>query len=151
METNKVLDNLRRQCSRREYCVSDVMQKALKALDGDRQKAEEVVRVLVEEKYVDDRRYCSAYAREKSSISGWGLTKIRYMLSAKGISKEIIASALEDIDLEKAGQRLEKLLSNKFKTLQGDPQWKMKLLRFALGRGYGYDEVNQALKNIESL
>ena len=73
------------------------------------------------------------------------------MLSAKGISKEIIASALEDIDLEKAGQRLEKLLSNKFKTLQGDPQWKMKLLRFALGRGYGYDEVNQALKNIESL
>lgn len=151
METNKVLDNLKRQCSRREYCVSDVMQKALKALDGDRQKAEEVVRTLVEEKYVDDRRYCSAYAREKSSISGWGLTKIRYMLSAKGISKEIIASALEDIDLEKAGQRLEKLLSNKFKTLQGDPQWKMKLLRFALGRGYGYDEVNQALKNIEGL
>lgn len=151
METNKVLDNLKRQCSRREYCVSDVMQKALKALDGDRQKAEEVVGALVEEKYVDDRRYCSAYAREKSSISGWGLTKIRYMLSAKGISKEIIASALEDIDLEKAGQRLEKLLSNKFKTLQGDPQWKMKLLRFALGRGYGYDEVNQALKNIEGL
>jgi regulatory protein len=145
-DINKILNNLRRQCSRREYCVSDVLKKAEKALDGDKEKASEVVKILVQEKYVDDLRYCEAYAREKSSISGWGEVKIRYMLSAKGISKDIIAQALTQIDSQRAEARLEKLLENKFRTLKDDPQWKMKLLRFALGRGYSYEEVNEQIQ-----
>ena len=147
----KILNNLRRQCSRREYCVSDVMKKAEKALEGNREKATEVVQMLVAEKYVDDLRYCEAYAREKSSISGWGEVKIRYMLSAKGISKDIISQALTRIDPQRAESRLEKLLQNKFRSLKDDPQWKLKLLRFALGRGYSYDDVQKYIENNESV
>ena len=141
-DINKILDNLRRQCSRREYCTSDVLKKAEKALEGDKEKAMQVVATLVEEKYVDDLRYASAYAREKSSISGWGAVKIRYMLSAKGISRDLISQALEEVDPQRADNRLVKLLENKYRTLKEDPQCKLKLLRFALGRGYSYDEVN---------
>ena len=142
-DINKILDNLRRQCSRREYCTSDVLKKAEKALEGDKEKAMQVVVTLVEEKYVDDLRYASAYAREKSSISGWGAVKIRYMLSAKGISRDIISQALEEVDVQRADNRLVKLLENKYRTLKDDPQCKLKLLRFALGRGYSYDEVKE--------
>ena len=142
-DINKILDNLRRQCSRREYCTSDVLKKAEKALEGDKEKAMQVVATLVEEKYVDDLRYASAYAREKSSISGWGAVKIRYMLSAKGISRDIISQALEEVDVQRADNRLVKLLENKYRTLKDDPQCKLKLLRFALGRGYSYDEVKE--------
>ena len=39
----KVLDRMRSLCSRREYCRSDIMKKAMKALDGDRVAAEKVV------------------------------------------------------------------------------------------------------------
>ena len=138
----KVLDNLRRQCSRREYCTSDILKKAEKALDGDKDAAEKVLQNLVKEKYVDNLRYASAYAREKSAISGWGEVKIRYMLSAKGIERDVISQALEDVDVQRAGNRLVKLLENKYRTLREDPQCKLKLLRFALGRGYSYDEVN---------
>ena len=145
---NKVLNNLRRQCSRREYCQSDVLKKAEKALDGDRQEAMKVLATLVEEKYVDDRRYAEAYARDKAAISGWGAVKIRYMLSAKGVDRDVISQALEEIDLKKADDRLRKLLENKYRTLKDDPQWKMKLLRFALGRGYSYDEVSEVLKSL---
>ena len=145
MDITRILDNLRRQCSRREYCTSDVFAKALKGLDGDREAAIKVVEKLVEEKYVDDRRYAEAYAREKSSISGWGQTKIKYMLSAKGISKEIILQAMTEIDAAKADLRLEKLIENKYRTLKDDPQWKMKLLRFALGRGYSYEQINDII------
>ena len=145
-DINKILNNLRRQCSRREYCVSDVFAKAMKALEGDKEAADKVVAKLVEEKYVDDRRYSEAYAREKSAISGWGLVKIKYMLSAKGISKEVISQALAEIDTDKADTRLEKLLENKYRTLKDDPQWKLKLLRFALGRGYSYEEVNEQIQ-----
>ena len=142
-DVTKILNNLRRQCSRREYCTSDVLKKAEKALEGDRDKAAELVKILVQEKYVDDLRYCEAYAREKSSISGWGEVKIKYMLSAKGIAKDTISQALTQIDPQRASSRLEKLLENKYRTLKDDPGWKLKLLRFALGRGYSYEEVNE--------
>ena len=148
-DINKILDNLRRQCSRREYCVSDVLKKAEKALDGDRDKAMQVVQSLVDDRYVDDLRYCEAYAREKSSISGWGEVKIRYMLSAKGISPDVISQALTQIDSNRAESRLEKLMENKYRTLKDDPQWKLKLLRFGLGRGYSYDEVNSVLQRLQ--
>ena len=144
----KVTDRLRGLCSRREYCVDDVRQKALKALDGDADAAEEVVATLIKEKYVDDLRYASAYARDKASIQGWGEVKIRYMLSAKKISREVIDQALSEIDTERASSKLQKLLETKYKSLREDPQCRLKLLRYALGRGYSYDEVNDLIGQI---
>ena len=140
-DIQKATDRLRRLCSRREYCVSDVMKKALTALEGDSEAAGKVVAILIAEKYVDDLRYATAYAREKAMISGWGETKIRYMLSGKRIDKDIISQALTEIDEMKAESRLEKLLENKARSLKTDPQIRFKLLRFALGRGYQYDDV----------
>lgn len=147
-DPQKVADRLRGLCSRREYCRSDMMKKAIAALDGDQSEATRVVDLLVKERYVDDLRYASAFARDKSSISGWGSVKIRHMLSAKGISREIIDAALEEIDEEKASSRLDKLLQSKARSLKDDPQAKLKLLRFALGRGYGYEEVKDVVDKL---
>lgn len=144
----KVLNRLRALCSRREYCVADVLKKAADGLEGDRAAAQEVVDVLVKEKYVDDLRYASAFARDKSAIQGWGEVKIRYMLSAKGVPRDVIDKALEEIDQDKADSRLEKLLQNKLKSLKDDPQCRLKLLRFALGRGYSYDEVHDVVNSL---
>lgn len=142
----KALDKMRRLCSRREYCVSDIRTKLMKELEGDAQKVETALNKLIEERYVDDMRYATAYARDKASISGWGATKIRYMLSAKGVAKDVISEALNEVDESKAASRLEKLLEHKYKSLKDDPQWKIKLLRFALGRGYSYDEVSDQIR-----
>lgn len=136
-----VTDRLRALCSRREYCTQDVMKKALKALEGDRHAAEQVLETLVAEKYVDDLRYAGAYCRDKASLSGWGEVKIRYMLASKGIPREIIAEALEEIDGNRAQDRLNRLLQTKHKSIKDDPQCRLKLLRYALGRGYAYDDV----------
>ena len=144
----KVTDRLRNLCSRREYCSSDILKKALTALEGDREAAEQTLKKLVSEKYVDDLRYAAAYAREKAMISGWGETKIRYMLSAKRISRDIITQALAEIDEDKADSRLQKLLENKARSLKDDPQIRLKLLRFALGRGYQYDDVAPVIDSL---
>lgn len=142
----KVLDRMRNLCSRREYCRSDIMKKALTALDGDCDAAGKVVDILVAEKYIDERRYASAFARDKASLAGWGETKIRYMLSSKGVPRDVVEQALEDIDDLKARTRLEKLMENKFRSLKDDPQCRLKMLRFGLGRGYGYEEVAEVMK-----
>lgn len=143
-----VTDRLRALCSRREYCTQDVMKKALKALEGDRHAAEQVLETLVAEKYVDDLRYAGAYCRDKASLSCWGEVKIRYMLASKGIPREIIAEALEEIDGNRAQDRLNRLLQTKYKSIKDDPQCRLKLLRYALGRGYSYDEVTSVIDRL---
>lgn len=141
----KVLDRMRALCSRREYCSSDIFRKAADAMEGDKEAAERIVQTLVGEKYIDDLRYASAFARDKSSLAGWGEVKIRHMLMAKGVSRDVIASAIGEIDESKALSRLEKLMENKYKTFKDDPQCRLKMIRFGLGRGYGYDEVSSVL------
>lgn len=144
----RVTERLRCLCSRREYCSADILKKAADALDGDKEAAEKILEVLIAEKYVDDLRYATAYAREKAMISGWGETKIRYMLSSKRIARELIARALTEIDSDKADSRLQKLLENKARSLKDDPQRRLKLLRFALGRGYQYDDVKKVIDTL---
>lgn len=147
-DVSKVLDRMRALCSRREYCKGDILKKVLKAMEGDRAAADKIMESLVKDKYIDDLRYASAFARDKSSLAGWGVTKIRYMLSAKGVPGDVIAQALEEIDVQKAESRLDKLLENKFRTLKDDPQCRLKMLRYGLGRGYGYDEVSSVLDRL---
>ena len=148
METARCLNRLQKLCSKAEYCRADVYRKALKDLEGDAEAAGKVVEQLVADKYVDDARYASAYAREKAGLQGWGPVKIRFQLRAKGVSDAVIASALQEIEPEKAESRLEKLLAAKARTLEGDPQFRLKLLKFALSRGYEYDTVEAVLKKI---
>lgn len=147
-DPQKVADRMRALCSRREYCRSDIMKKVMTSLDGDREEAEKIVELLVSERYIDDLRYASAFARDKASLAGWGEVKIRYMLSTKGISKDVISRAFEEIDQNKAGERLEKLMENKLRSLKDDPQVRLKLLRFGLGRGYSYDEVSSVVEQL---
>lgn len=147
-DPQKVADRMRALCSRREYCRSDIMKKVMTSLDGDREEAEKIVGLLVSERYIDDLRYASAFARDKASLAGWGEVKIRYMLSSKGISKDVISRALEEIDQNKAGERMEKLIENKLRSLKDDPQVRLKLLRFGLGRGYSYDEVSSVVEQL---
>ena len=44
--------------------------------------------------------------------------------------------------------KLERLLAAKARTLEGDPRFRLKMLKFGLSRGYEYDAVEEALKNL---
>lgn len=145
-----VKSQLEALCAKREYCVSDIRRKAVERLEGDREKAEELVASLVADKFVDDARYAAAFAREKSGLQGWGPIKIRFQLRAKGVSDADISLALEEIDSDKASARLAKLLENKWRSLQDDPQGRLKLIRFALTRGYEYEEIDPLVRTITS-
>ena len=126
---------------KKECCSSEILKKASASLDGDEAAAREVLESLVADRFVDDGRYAAAFAREKSSLTGWGPAKIRYALMMKGIPRETISSGLGEIDREAAGARLEKLMSAKYKLLAGDPYAKFKLIKYALSRGYDYSDV----------
>ena len=138
MDEKKSLSRLQRLCSRAEYCSRDIYRKALADMEGDGEAAARIVASLVGEGYVDDLRYSSAFAREKAALQGWGPVKIRFQLRSKGISDSIIETALGEVDPGASSSRLDRLLAARAKSLKGDPQAKLKLLKFALGRGYEY-------------
>lgn len=139
---------MRRLCSRREYCVADIRRKLADALEGDTDAVMEVLDSLIREQYVDDMRYASAFARDKASIAGWGSIKISHALLAKGVDRVIIGEALKEVDCSKAEDRMEKLMANKYRSLKDDPQCRLKMLRFGLGRGYCYDEINETIEKL---
>lgn len=144
----QVYDALSAQCARREYCVSDIRRKALERLEFDAAAADAVVASLVADGYIDDRRYAAAFARDKSALSGWGPVKIRSALLARGIDRAVVLEALEEIDPERASSRLEKVLETKWRTLRDDPQGRLKLIRFALSRGYDYDPIRPLIERL---
>lgn len=149
-DRNKVLARLQARCVKRECCFSDIYKKALAALEGDAEGAEELVASLVKDRFVDDLRYASAFAREKSRLGGWGPAKIRFALRGKGISAEVIEEALGEVDQEDADRKMLSVLSMKAKSLEGDTRKKSKLLRFGLGRGYSYEALSSAVADILS-
>ena len=63
MDYDKCLSRLQRLCSKAEYCRSQMYTKALRDLEGDADAAKRVVDSLVADRYVDDARYASAFAR----------------------------------------------------------------------------------------
>jgi regulatory protein len=147
-DITSVTDKLRNLCSRREYCSSDIRRKALTALDNDIDSAVKVMDLLIKDKYVDDYRYSCAYARDKASIAGWGPSKIRYMLSSKGVDRDVIDRAMLEIDESKADQRLDRLVRSRYASLRNDPQVRVKLLRYVVGRGYSYDEASSVIDEL---
>lgn len=153
-DSAKTLDYLRRICSAREYCRRDILEKVKKRMAGKmdeeaaRAQACEMVDELEKEGYLSEERYAGAFARDKAGIAGWGPLKIRQALQLKGVSKEAITNAMESIDAAKTDDRLRKSLETKYKLLRDDPQVKIKLLKFALSRGFEYPQAVSAVNEI---
>lgn len=147
----KVLSRLQRECSRREYCISDIRKKAAKALESeDASDVDLIIEALIQNGYLDESRYAAAFARDKAALSGWGPVKIRFALRSKGIHPSAIESAIGGIDSGRSDEKLSRLLESKMRTLRDDPQCRLKLIKYALSRGYEYDNVRQAVERLTS-
>jgi len=155
-KSKKILDRMQALCSRQECCSSEIRKKLLTKLEGDAGAAQEILDALERDSYLDDSRYACAFAREKAAITGWGPAKIRYALASKQISQEDISGALQEIDSDAATEKLKKVLQVKWRSLRcpekSDPAYygaRIKLIKFALSRGYDYESVSKALSELE--
>lgn len=149
------LGDMMRLCSRREYCTEDIRHKLqLRQLESD--SINEIIKTLTEEGYLSDSRYATAFARDKSSLQGWGSAKIKLALHRKGIDAETIKDAMTGIDAKEAAKKLKTVLEIKHKSLIKEDlrknnctapdasrlyTIKNKLVRFGISRGYSIDEI----------
>jgi regulatory protein len=55
---------------------------------------------------------------------------------------------LAEVDVDAADARLQKLLSAKWKSLSEDKDGRLKLIKFALSRGYEYSKVEPVVDEL---
>ncbi|MCD8312568.1 MAG: RecX family transcriptional regulator [Bacteroidales bacterium] len=165
----KALDRMRAACAVRECCEKDIREKLAKTLRsgesecggevsrwGSDEIVEAVIERLKEEEFLSDRRYAAAFARDKAHLLGWGPQKIRYALLAKHIDEGIVSEALGLVDSCAADAQLERMLGKKLSSLKASKkeltyeEMKARLIRFAIGRGYPYDSVGEAVSKVLS-
>lgn len=142
----KALEKLTAMCSKREICPSKATELMYRwGVKPDEQR--EILEYLIQNRYIDTKRYASLFVREKCRIGKWGKRKIIDALRVKQIPKEVIAYALEQ-EYKEDKENLETILKQKIKTVKGKDSRDVanKVIRFALSRGFEFEDIRSALE-----
>lgn len=136
------MERLQYLCARQEKCTHDLVQK-LKQWGFAQAEIDKIVGKLSSDGYVDDNRFARLYVREKSRINKWGPLKLRAMLASKGIAKDIIDQALNELSFAENPINLFDLLNKKMPQVKAKNRFDLrnKLIRFGASRGFALDEV----------
>jgi regulatory protein len=124
-------------CSGSEHCSSEIRKKLL--LWGlTPAQAEKAIDFLIDEKYIDNKRFCRAYCLDKFRYNHWGRIKISQMLRMLELESADIKEGLEAIPEEEYQEVLQHVLEQKNRQLKDTDPYirKGKLVRHALSRGF---------------
>lgn len=149
MTEEQALSRLAAECSRSEHCSGEMAEK-LRHWGFDEIVQARVIAYLVEHRYVDDHRYAELFVREKMKFNHWGPRKIEQALWAKHVDEAIYRPVLDAVSREEWAEILRPLLKSKQKSIKAETPYeeKMKLMRFAMGRGFTMEEIDSTIHNL---
>ncbi|MCX7742965.1 MAG: RecX family transcriptional regulator [Flavobacteriales bacterium] len=142
-------EKLLRWCTYRDRCIHETQLKC-KELGLDEEQTEKIISRLIQENYLNEKRFATQYALSKSAIKKWGRQKILYELKRKKIDPEIIEIALSEIDETPYQDTLYLLAQKKWNSLK-EPllaKKKLKLRAYLLQKGYSNQEIQTVLKKL---
>jgi regulatory protein len=108
----------------------------------------QVLQRLLDGRYVDDSRYALAFVRDKVKYSKWGRRKIEQALWMKHIDEVVAQEALDSVDDEEYVEILRPMVEQKLRSTRAasDYELRMKVTKYALGRGFTMDIISRCLK-----
>ncbi len=133
-------------CAQAEHCQQEMRDK-MRRWELDETVQNRIIDRLIKERYVDDERYARAFVKDKIRYNKWGRRKVQQALWMKRIDADIQQQVLDEIDEKEYLDVLRPLLKQKRKSIKAESDYELnqKLLRFALGRGFGFDIIRQCL------
>ena len=134
-------------CTLCERCVSEVTAK-LTAWGVPHCEQEKIITRLIEEKFINEARYCHAFVNDKVRFNRWGRIKIRAALSEKRLPRELVNEAIDNIDDEEYTTSLAEVIAAKRKELKGKDNHaaQQKIIRHAASRGYEPSLILRTIK-----
>lgn len=147
---NEARNKAEAYCSSVERCVAEVEAK-LDQWGATPEIIEKVIKHLLAEKYIDQKRYSSAFVRDKYRFNQWGRVKIAQALRMKRIPADIINLGMEEIDEQEYHDILSALLEQKKKSVKAKTEYERngKLIRFAIGRGFEMEAILRCVKQAD--
>lgn len=137
-------------CSISEHCISDVEDK-LSAWGMSEDKKHKIIDKLIEDDFINEKRYCIAFTKDKFHFNKWGKIKISYSLKQKGLDSKLIDMALKTIDEGEYEEMLAVLLKNKLKTIKWEYEYEKmgKLFNFAQSRGFESNVIDRVIRTLK--
>lgn len=145
---NQALENARWLCSKSERCRYDMLL-YLKKYELTNVEKNDIVARLIEEKYIDNKRYATAFATDKFRFNRWGRIKIKYELKMKKIEPDLIDEALALIDETEYSRTIRILISQRNMEADSPFEYNQKIMRYMFGKGFEPDLVEDELKAME--
>jgi len=137
-------------CSKSEYCTSQIREK-LRRWGAEEEEIGAVIQRLEDEKYIDNLRFCKAYANDKFRYAHWGRIKIRQGLRYLGLPCEDIEEGLMEIDEEEYLAALRNILRQKNRSIHDEDAYsrRAKLVRHAASKGFETDLIMDLTESLE--
>ncbi len=138
-------------CAQAEHCQQEMRDK-MRRWELDETVQNRIIDRLIKERYVDDERYARAFVKDKIRYNKWGRRKVQQALWQKHIDAHVQQRVLDEIDEKEYLDILRPLLKQKRKSIKAESDYELnqKLVRFALGRGFGFDIIRQCL-NVDDI
>ena len=145
--------------------ISKVKSKALKIINKAEQSEktlrdklkdydEEIVDIVIEYlkdcKFVNDKDFAKRIASSNSNVSKFGKNKIKQNLYKKGIDREYIDEAIDEIDEDVEFENAVYLAEKRYKSVKNDDKRKVyqKLIQHLTYKGFSYDTSKRAISHV---
>lgn len=111
---------------------------------------DEVINKLKDYGFINDKDLARRIANDNSNISRFGKNKIRQNLYRKGISKDDIDEAVEEIDSNEQYENALYLARKRYKNLKGEDNRKVyqKLTQHLAYKGFSYDIIKSVIQEV---
>ena len=110
---------------------------------------EKVIAFLEKYGYADDREYCRKYIREKLRMKPKSGYALKIELRQRGISARIINEVMAETEMDEAGDAFHWLeRKSRGQWPPADEKQKKKLYDFLLRKGYSYDIIGEAFRQM---
>ncbi len=109
-------------------------------------------KLMAEKGLVNDREYAFRLGKQLFGIKKESAVAVRYKLTQKGIPKDIISEVIDAYceDDEAVKDRIKALVEKKYKRYLTDEAGVRKVKNALARLGYGYSEINSALKEFDN-
>lgn len=137
----------------RSYKTEKEMRDKLRLKEYEDNSINKTIEFLKEYNFINDINYAKAFISDKLSCAG--SQKIKYALTQKGICKEIIDEELSKLNKDNEKNTAFNIAKKKFDLLKKkeNDNYKIsgKLYRYLVSKGYGYDVINDVVKEVMSI
>ncbi len=150
-EEMSLLARAERYCANEEQCRTSVRKK-LCDWGASVEVSGKIIARLVDQGFIDERRFAKAYCCSKLRHQKWGRLKVVYQLRSKQIPPKFITEALNDIPDEEYRDIMRSVADTKWTTYDESEDLskrKAKLNTFLASRGYESPEIQALLAEYE--